>query len=138
MYVCYRRHLGSGDDTYTLTHLQIAKLSIYRNSILTCVAVLSLSGCQLSEAITDSQSSLIRNVRYSILTQTIQNISIYPRWIFCSLSNLWHSSINSNCQILESLCVRLVAVIYPKDNFMDNKATLQYAAPYWSWLLFLT
>ena len=31
MYV-YRRHFGSGDDTYTLTHLQIAKLSIYRNS----------------------------------------------------------------------------------------------------------
>ena len=31
MYV-YRRHLGSGDVTFTLTHLQIAKLSIYRNS----------------------------------------------------------------------------------------------------------
>ena len=29
----YRRHFGSVDDTYTLTHLQIAKLSLYRNSI---------------------------------------------------------------------------------------------------------
>ena len=31
MYV-YRRYFGLGDDMYTLTHLQIAKLSIYMKS----------------------------------------------------------------------------------------------------------